>query len=206
MVQLRDFTINRVLLTFLVLISVGYAQGPMPEWFKNRINSEVNRVYEKKSFKPHKDRWSKKEFKLIELNKIWIDGEKRGYEYLDHNQRQKYRLKFENGRIWDSYGNEFDTKGLREGGAQFVMDKNGVIYASRKWKRGKFEHHSLVSGEPVVCAGKMIVHNGRLKVIDDMSAQYKAISYEGLTRVITVLKSKGVWNDSVKVMYYKDFR
>jgi hypothetical protein len=197
---------NIILLIFISLLAIKAQAQNEPQWFKDRVADEVSRVYHKKSFVPHKDVWKGQPYKLINLYKIWVDTDKQGFTYLNNTQRQQYKLRFENGRIWDARGNEFDTRGLREGGAQFVMTKDGSIYASRKWVREQFEHHSLVAGEPVVCAGKMVIHNGRLKMIDDISAQYPTKDHYALTRVVTKLRSSGVAFSKVKVIYNKDFQ
>lgn len=195
-----------ILLIFLACFTLQAKAQNEPAWFKNRVANEVSRLYHKKSFAPHRDRWKGEPYRLIQLHELYVDSDKDGYTYLSPKEREQYKLVFENGRIWDIGGAEFDTRGLREGAAQFVMTKDGTIYASRKWKRYSFRHHSLVAGEPVVCAGGMVVHNGKLKRINDMSGQYPVKDHYPLTKVVSKLRSQGIPFKNVKVLYFKDFQ
>lgn len=189
----------------LIILCSGIAQAmTTAEFMRNRINNEISRLYHTRSYKPHKDIWKGKPYKLIKLNPVFKDSDKDGYVYLDKSQRQKYKLYFKNGRIQDSSGRDLDTKGLREGGVMFVMDRFGNIFASKRYRANSFEVHSLVAGEPVVCTGRLIVHNGRLKRIDDFSGQYKSKNHYALTKVVTKFRDVGVWNNQVKVMYNVD--
>ncbi|MDB4330197.1 hypothetical protein N9948_00520 [bacterium] len=194
---------NLILLIFISFICMSAKAQGEPQWFKDRIANDVAKVYHTKSFIPHKDAWKGQPYKLIPLKELWADSDKEGTVYLNSSERQKYKLTFEKGRIWDAKGNEFDTRGIN--GAIFVMTKDGSIYASRKEIANRFEHHSFVSGESVVCAGKLVIYNGHLKIIDDVSAQYPTKNHYPLTRVVSNLKSKGISFRKVKVVYYKDF-
>ncbi|WP_162958394.1 hypothetical protein [Nocardia yunnanensis] len=95
--------------------------------------------------------------------------------YLAAAERSPYKLTVENGLLYDSRGNLFDTTTARtlwtpQGGrAIFVMDENGDIYSSPDHVLGRFHHSSLLAGSPVAAAGEIAAENGRILLISDHS-------------------------------------
>jgi hypothetical protein len=154
--------------------------------------------------RPHKDIWKDQPYRLIPLHSDYEESDKDGYEYLSSSKRNRLKVKFQNGRLYTSDGREIDTHNLRNGGAPYVMDKNGNIYLTRRWEVWKFEHHSIMAGQPVVCAGRMIVHNGILKGVDDFSPNYRSNNYYALTKVVSKLEEHKVPKRKVQVMYRSD--
>ncbi len=55
----------------------------------------------------------------------------------------------------------------------FVMDERGNIYTHPFNEVGKFHHSSFLAGDPVLFAGNIIVLDGEIKYIDNLSGHYK---------------------------------
>lgn len=188
------------LLLIMLSFSIAAKVSAAPSWFINHVENDSLRSTQVKASVAHKDVWQDQPTRVIKLGVNWIDGNKEGFTYLDEGERQAYKLTFENGRIFDAKGNEFSAPH----GAMFVMAEDGSIYASKKTVVNSFEHHSLLAGQPVVCAGRIVVEAGKLKDINDFSAQYKANGYYFLTKVITKLEKSGVSLRNVTVNYNVD--
>lgn len=54
----------------------------------------------------------------------------------------------------------------------FVMDMNGIVYASKQFKIGMFHHSSILAGRDVAFAGEMQVEKGVIKKISNCSGHY----------------------------------
>jgi hypothetical protein len=104
----------------------------------------------------------------------------------------------EDGRIYQSDGTPFDTRGSNTawGGqnsdrAIFVMDEHGNICASKYQEVGVFHHSTLSNGGPVAGAGELRVENGTLVGITDQSGHY--LPERSMTqRVMETLEGQGV--------------
>lgn len=55
----------------------------------------------------------------------------------------------------------------------FVMDGQGRIYAYPKPRSGEIHHSSLAGGQPVALAGQLVVKDGYITHIDNMSGHYQ---------------------------------
>jgi hypothetical protein len=113
-----------------------------------------------------------------ETGSVW--GSK--VKYLSEIERQSYRLKIKDGKVYDSSGKLFDTTDASsfasgKGNAIFVMDELGNIYASKAHPIGKFHHSSFMSGQPVAAAGEIAVKNGVITSITRRSGHYQPTSY-----------------------------
>ncbi|MFM0515132.1 hypothetical protein [Paraburkholderia sp. RL17-373-BIF-A] len=92
--------------------------------------------------------------------------------YLSPAERAKFELTVDNsGLLHIADGKLFDT--TRSGGAIFVMDHDGRIFASCNEIVGKFHHSSFLAGAPVAGAGTLEVVNGRLKRVTRNSGHYR---------------------------------
>ena len=54
----------------------------------------------------------------------------------------------------------------------FVVDANHILYVHRK-KKGAFHHSSFLKGRSALCAGGIVVKNGKLLVVNSSSGHYK---------------------------------
>jgi hypothetical protein len=71
----------------------------------------------------------------------------------------------------------------------FVMDAQGRIYAYPEPKSGEIHHSSLAAGQPVALAGQLVIKNGYITHIDNMSGHYQP-TLEQLSRARTFLGEK----------------
>ncbi|WP_280236476.1 hypothetical protein [Nocardia cyriacigeorgica] len=139
-------------------------------------------------------------------NSVWNGSQ---VEYLDEQQRQRYRLHFRDGFVYDSEGRPFDTTASKtlwtpQGGrAIFAMDADGVLYSSPHHILGQFHHSSLLAGAPAAGAGEIAAANGVVQLISDHSTHYRPP--RSITeQVIDSLRSQGVMIDDHQVEYHWD--
>ncbi len=106
--------------------------------------------------------------------------------YLDDEQRAAYQLTCradkDGIKLYDASGKPFETKGavVEQGGqrftvdrAIFVMDAKGRLFASKRQVVGKFHHSSLAGGHPVAAAGEIVVHDGVVVSVNNVSGHYQ---------------------------------
>lgn len=99
--------------------------------------------------------------------------------FLDSEQRKAYELKMVNGRLIDSSGRPFDTRGATttfletEGTAIFAMDAGGRLYAASERVAGQFQHSSFLAGGAIAAAGEIEVHDGVVKFLSGKSGHYR---------------------------------
>ena len=72
-----------------------------------------------------------------------------------------------------------------------VMDPQGNIYLSASQERGVFHHSSFLSGQPVSTAGEIIVENGRVVMVNNVSGHYRP-SEESLDLFLDQLAAAGM--------------
>jgi hypothetical protein len=100
-------------------------------------------------------------------------------KYLNHAERQDYKVTINNGLMYDASGKLFDTRNsscaFEDAGGQaiFVMDQDGHLYASNNKAKGKFHHSSFLAGQPVAAAGYIHVEDGVVKGVSRESGHYK---------------------------------
>ena len=110
------------------------------------------------------------------LHNLWADPYADGsFNYLNAAQRLDYLLTMKNGMLYKYPSNApFHTHEGRATMAPFAMDNNERMYSGMLQGVGvNWNHSSLLSGHPVVCAGEMEVSQGRLVKIDNNSGHYK---------------------------------
>ncbi|MQA86275.1 MAG: hypothetical protein GEV03_16980 [Streptosporangiales bacterium] len=128
-------------------------------------------------------------------------------EYLDAEERERFRLFVFHGLLYSVTGRPFDTSdatsywgnGDRRG--IFAMDRYGNIYASSKHEVGRFHHSSFLAGEPVGGAGELEVINGRLIFLSDRSGHYMP-EPEFLEQVVRRLTEDGIDFRGVEIRHW----
>jgi len=110
-------------------------------------------------------------------------------------------------RLVDAEGRLFDTRDAKthwssQTGATraiFVMNARGELYASKFQESGHFHHSSLAGGQPVAAAGEMLVIEGRLVDISNMSGHYQP-SGAHTDQALEVLRRTGLNVSGVEVL------
>ena len=102
-------------------------------------------------------------------------------------ERAPYELTLRDGQIFGADGKLFDTRAgvaideqgedRRTGRAIFVVSLDGKLYASTRHEVGTFHHSTFVNGEPVLLAGELTVHDGKLVLISHKSGHYRPGPY-----------------------------
>jgi RHS repeat-associated protein len=115
-------------------------------------------------------------------------------KYLSNEERGVFELDVKNGLLVNKQtGVPFDTSASNTlwGGAIFVMDPQGKIFASNSQVRGEFHHSSLLAGQPVAAAGTLSVENGKLLSVSNQSGHYQP-SQKHNNQLFEELEKKGV--------------
>jgi hypothetical protein len=102
-------------------------------------------------------------------------------------------------RLFDANGRPFDSRAantarMERSGvprAIFVMNARGELFASDYQAKGHFHHSTLASGAPVAAAGEMLVVEGRIVEINNMSGHYWP-SHEHTIQAIDALMRSGM--------------
>ena len=97
------------------------------------------------------------------------------------------------------------TQRYHQGLAIYVMDSMGNLYVSSFQSVGLFHHSSFLAGQPVACAGKLIVKGGQLLYIDVNSGHYQP-GQENLRFADATLTIKGVNMSNVKLGFAENHR
>lgn len=128
-------------------------------------------------------------------------------KYLNAAERANYKLTIRNGRVYDSAGKLFDTRGAKSihshgsnKTAIFVMDEQGSLYAGSH-EYGKFHHSSFLAGEPVAAAGEIEISNGVLRSITDQSGHYWPPAAH-LRQALEVIEAQGIKSSAIKVTIF----
>jgi len=112
--------------------------------------------------------------------------------YVPQKDRSQYEIHINSqGLVLDTNGDKLDTRLLPGGTAMFVYSKEGKIYISKRQKRLKFHHSSLVGGDDVIVAGYIKVTRGHIMLLSDISPMYVAKSKGNLKAAIYRLKVMG---------------
>ncbi|VWM18694.1 hypothetical protein BLA6992_06896 [Burkholderia lata] len=125
-----------------------------------------------------------------------VFGNNVNVQYLNEAQRNKLKVKVENGKITGSDGQCLDTSDVISEVAEdnhraiYVMDKSGELYISKFKAKGFFQHSSFLSGGEVLAAGYIEIHDGIIKTLSRKSGHYKPAP-ENLNEVMLRLRSLG---------------
>lgn len=97
--------------------------------------------------------------------------------YLDETQREAYRVHGRDGKLVDATGRALDGGPPDAEGkprrAIYSMDTAGNLYATFDHAKGRFHHSSFLAGGPVACAGEMVIEDGRIIELTNMSGHYR---------------------------------
>jgi hypothetical protein len=136
-----------------------------------------------------KDLWSDRANKTIHFNVKYLRTD---------SERAPYKITIKNGVFLGADGKPFDSsqgdlRGLSnsKGRAMLVMDKDGNLFAANEQELAQFHHSSLVGGDPVAFAGEVIVENGHLNYIKNMSGHYTPPT-EFFSQILDRFESSGV--------------
>ena len=125
-------------------------------------------------------------------------------KYFSEEERKMFALRFnKRGLLVNADGTKFDTNGLKNDMARFVIDSEGNIYSAYSDTIG-VQHSSFVGGKDVVCAGYWDVGGGDIQLINDRSTHYISSDHKNLDSCIDYLKSRGMNFNDVAVIYSSD--
>ena len=132
------------------------------------------------------------------LSMLWSSKEDSGlFNYLNSTQRIQYLVDFKNGLL---YQHGSDVPIADNYPIPYAIDLNERVFALPKAKGigTMWNHSSMLSGAPVICAGELKVNNGRLTDFDNNSGHYKP-GTDNLVDAVLVLQTKGIPLNSFKV-------
>lgn len=124
--------------------------------------------------------------------------------YLTDAQRENYELRARDGLLYRKDGiTPFNTKRFYgEGSLLFVISKDKKIYAARGVSK-KVHHSSLLRGEEVLAAGKIVSRNGKILRLSDNSGHYKPCA-EHLLQAIFYFHRLGVISSEATIQLRND--
>jgi hypothetical protein len=114
-----------------------------------------------------------------------------GVKYFSDEERARHEVVVVGGKLVYADDHTPVNTGAKEDGAIFVIDAQGRMYASTQNAEGVIHHTSLTGGEPVAAAGHMVVRDGQLLHINNMSGHYRP-DETMLQQGIDVLKGQGI--------------
>ena len=85
--------------------------------------------------------------------------------------------------------------------AIWVMDPTGRLYVSSTPQPGMFNHSSFLGGGSVICAGEIIIIDGKITFINNRSGHYRPPD-EALKNAIEKLRDKGVQLNPELILQY----
>lgn len=138
--------------------------------------------------------------------------------FVTEVRRDPYKLRFRNGlahrKVINPNANVpaqlvvYDTVAAGEvvenGGSLFVMDVRGRIYAGAQGLGNNLKHSTFMGGAPTLCAGGMLVKNGRVVWVSGKSGHYKPMAQQ-MVNLLERLRVYQVDLSSVKV-YRENYR
>jgi hypothetical protein len=134
------------------------------------------------------------EYKTLRLLAKYLEEEKEGVHYFRAKDQKFYLVTFKNGLLYQrnqlvnaTYAPPKDLSqnlqipspqpipvdAKKIGYAIYVMDAKGNFYLSFEAQKGKFHHSSFLAGQPVACAGEMIIFQGKILLINNQSGHYQ---------------------------------
>lgn len=125
------------------------------------------------------------------LSSLWATKEDSGmFNYLNSTQRLDYLVDFKHGLLYQ-HGSDVPLDDAYP--IPYAIDLNERVFALPKAKGigTMWNHSSMLSGAPVICAGEFKVKNGQLIHFDNNSGHYKP-GTDNLVDAVLVLQTKGV--------------
>jgi hypothetical protein len=125
--------------------------------------------------------------------------------YFTPAERDAAELHACGGKLCDRNGKLLDPEVAshpeRGGTLMYVMAPDGTLYGTFDAKLHVVHHSSLLAGQPVACAGDMVVVQGEVLEVDNASGHYKP-SAEALDNVVQRLRAMGVDLGATKFKYF----
>ncbi len=125
--------------------------------------------------------------------------------YYTAEERARLEVRPCGGRLCDVDGRPLDpdlaNHPERSGTLMYAMTGDGRLYGTFDFKLHVIHHSSLLAGEPAACAGDMLVVDGEVMEVDNVSGHYKPPA-EALDQVVKQLRSLGVDLGRTKVNYF----
>jgi hypothetical protein len=123
------------------------------------------------------------------------------FNFYNSAQRQVYEVTYNNGIFSCAGMTPYSTGGSK----MYILATSGHMYIPEGVKGvggGNFNHSSMLSGAPVMCAGECIIEAGYLKMINNASGHYKPGAL-ALIEAVQHLIGMGVNAYSFKVVEQK---
>jgi hypothetical protein len=159
------------------------------------------------------------EYKTLRLLAKYLEEEKEGVHYFRDQDQKFYLVSFKKGLLYQrnqlvnaTYAAPKDLNqnlqipspqpipidAKKIGYAIYVMDAKGNFYLSFEAQKGKFHHSSFLAGQPVACAGEMIIFQGKILLINNQSGHYQPPPL-ALEQAIDSLKKNGIDVENIKI-------
>jgi hypothetical protein len=130
-------------------------------------------------------------------NKFYLRYEKTPYD------SKRATEKAEADKKYALYKDVVDTENAQGSlPAIWAMDLSGRLYVSSIQQPGLFNHSSLLAGRSVICAGEIIIIDGKIKYISNRSGHYQPPD-KTLNIAIDKLREKGVKLDPELIIRYE---
>lgn len=117
------------------------------------------------------------------------------FNYLNMEKRLDYLITFKNGQLYYHKSDTPADSGIVRGELgrfPYAIDTSERLYVLNEGDIGiKYNHSSILSGAPVICAGEIAIEQGRLKFIDNNSGHYKP-GTDNLYDAVMILHYNGV--------------
>ena len=150
-------------------------------------------------------------YKTLPLRPKYLGEFRDGVIYLSPEEVAEHRVHFRGGLLYDARGEKINSGVLAPsadlikipspqpppersaglGFAIYVMDQEGQFYIHFKPEKGRVHHSSLLAGQPVACAGEILVFDGVLRAINNQSGHYQPPP-AALRQAIHALRAIGV--------------
>jgi hypothetical protein len=123
--------------------------------------------------------------------------------YFTQEEKQKHTMFVQNGKLVDFKGKALDPEiakyAKRSGFAIFVLTQEGDFIYSFDAEQQVLHHSTLNAAQDVLAAGDMLISNGEILKISNISGHYRP-KPESLNIVMMRLKDLGVPTDKIEIL------
>lgn len=114
--------------------------------------------------------------------------QKQQIQYLGPSERKQYEVVVDGGKL--RYKKSSELVHTPKGDKWiFVMSTSGKLYVAQK-RKGRFQHSSFLAGGATKAAGRLLVNNGTLELMEAHSGHYHPTE-ENFSDLVRVLKELG---------------
>ncbi len=132
------------------------------------------------------------------LHQLWMDASSTGeFNYLNSGQRLQYLVVVKNG-VFHNYASQAPLNCVYPVPYAIDMDERLFALHDAKGIGTSWNHSSILSGAPVICAGEFTCTNGKLGHFDNNSGHYKP-GTDNLVDAVKILGMSGMDLRSFKV-------